>query len=174
MKKEIRMDNSKVKRVELHMHTKMSQMDGMTNAKDLIKRAMKWGMKSIAITDHGVVQAFPEAHKLLGYDNKDMKIIYGVEAYLVPDKPSNVSNPKGQDIDTTYCVLDLETTGISFRTEKITEIGIMKVKNGEVIDEFSTFVNPEKPIPQKVIDVTHITDDMVKDAPTIDEILPKA
>ena len=174
VKKEIRMDNSKVKRVELHMHTKMSQMDGMTNAKDLIKRAMKWGMKSIAITDHGVVQAFPEAHKLLGYDNKDMKIIYGVEAYLVPDKPSNVSNPKGQDIDTTYCVLDLETTGISFRTEKITEIGIMKVKNGEVIDEFSTFVNPEKPIPQKVIDVTHITDDMVKDAPTIDKILPKA
>ena len=174
VKKEIRMDNSKVKRVELHMHTKMSQMDGMTNAKDLIKRAMKWGMKSIAITDHGVVQAFPEAHKLLGYDNKDMKIIYGVEAYLVPDKPSNVSNPKGQDIDTTYCVLDLETTGISFRTEKITEIGIMKVKNGEVIDEFSTFVNPEKPIPQKVIDVTHITDDMVKDAPTIGEILPKA
>ena len=174
VKKEIRMDNSKVKRVELHMHTKMSQMDGMTNAKDLIKRAMKWGMKSIAITDHGVVQAFPEAHKLLGYDNPDMKIIYGVEAYLVPDKPSNVSNPKGQDIDTTYCVLDLETTGISFRTEKITEIGIMKVKNGEVIDEFSTFVNPEKPIPQKVIDVTHITDDMVKDAPTIDKILPKA
>ena len=174
MKKEIRMDNSKVKRVELHMHTKMSQMDGMTNAKDLIKRAMKWGMKSIAITDHGVVQAFPEAHKLLGYDNPDMKIIYGVEAYLVPDKPANVSNSKGQSIDTTYCVLDLETTGISFRTEKITEIGIMKVKNGEVIDEFSTFVNPEKPIPQKVIDVTHITDDMVKDAPTIDEILPKA
>lgn len=173
IKKEIRMDNAKEKRVELHMHTKMSQMDGMTNAKDLIKRAMKWGMKSIAITDHGVVQAFPEAHKMLGYDNKDMKIIYGVEAYLVPDKQSNVSNPKCQDIDTTYCVLDLETTGISFRTEKITEVGIMKIKNGEVIDEFSTFVNPEKPIPQRVIEVTNITDDMVKDADTIDIIMPK-
>ena len=104
------------------MHTQMSQMDGMTSAKDLIKRAMKWGMKSIAITDHGVVQAFPEAHKLLGYDNPDMKVIYGVEAYLAPDMTSSVSFPKNQDIDTEYCVLDLETTGFSFRTEKITEV----------------------------------------------------
>ena len=155
------------------MHTQMSQMDGMTSAKDLIKRAMKWGMKSIAITDHGVVQAFPEAHKLLGFDNKDMKVIYGVEAYLVPDKTPCVSFPKGQDIDTTYCVLDLETTGFSFRTEKITEVGIMKFKNGEVIDEFSCFVNPEKPIPQRVIEVTNITDDMVKDAKTIEKVMPK-
>ena len=155
------------------MHTQMSQMDGMTSAKDLIKRAMKWGMKSIAITDHGVVQAFPEAHKLLGFDNKDMKVIYGVEAYLVPDKTPCVSFPKGQDIDTTYCVLDLETTGFSFRTEKITEVGIMKFKNGEVIDEFSCFVNPEKPIPQRVIEVTNITDDMVKDAETIEKVMPK-
>ena len=172
-KKEERVDNAKEKRVELHMHTKMSQMDGVSEAQDLIKRAMKWGWKSIAITDHGVVQSFPEAHHLLGYDNKDIKVIYGVEAYLVPDKPSNVTKPKGQDIDTTYCVFDLETTGLSFRTEKITEIGIMKIKNGEVIDEFSSFVNPEKPIPQKVIDVTHITDEMVADAPKIQEILPK-
>ena len=155
------------------MHTQMSQMDGMTSAKDLIKRAMKWGMKSIAITDHGVVQAFPEAHKLLGFDNKDMKVIYGVEAYLVPDKTPCVSFPKGQDIDTTYCVLDLETTGFSFRTEKITEVGIMKFKNGEVIDEFSCFVNPEKPIPQRVIEVTNITDEMVKDAETIEKVMPK-
>lgn len=155
------------------MHTQMSQMDGMTSAKDLIKRAMKWEMKSIAITDHGVVQAFPEAHKLLGFDNKDMKVIYGVEAYLVPDKTPCVSFPKGQDIDTTYCVLDLETTGFSFRTEKITEVGIMKFKNGEVIDEFSCFVNPEKPIPQRVIEVTNITDDMVKDAETIEKVMPK-
>ena len=172
-KKEERMDNSKEKRVELHMHTKMSQMDGVSDAQDLIKRAMKWGWKSIAITDHGVVQSFPEAHHLLGYDNPDMKVIYGVEAYLVPDKPSNVTKPQGQDLDTTYCVFDLETTGLSFRTEKITEIGIMKIKNGEVIDSFSSFVNPEKPIPQKVIDVTHITDDMVADAPKIQEILPQ-
>ena len=172
-KKEIRMDNAEEKRVELHMHTKMSQMDRMTSATDLIKRAMKWGMKSIAITDHGVVQAFPEAHKLLGFDNHDIKIIYGVEAYLAPDKVSPVSFSKGQSIDTTYCVLDLETTGFSFRTEKITEVGIMKVKNGEVIDEFSCFVNPEKPIPQRVVEVTNITDDMVKDAETIDKVMPK-
>ncbi len=173
LKKEIRQDNSEVKRVELHMHTKMSQMDGMTSATDLIKRAMKWGMKSIAITDHGVVQAFPEAHKLLGYDNPDMKIIYGVEAYLAPDKNSIVSNSKKQSIDTTYCVLDLETTGFSATNEKITEVGIMKVKDGKVIDEFSTFVNPEKHIPARVTEVTNITDDMVKDAPTIKEIFPK-
>ena len=173
IKKEKRTDNAEQKRVELHMHTQMSQMDGITSAKDLIKRAMSWGMKSIAITDHGVVQAFPDAYKLLGRDNPDMKVIYGVEAYLVPDKTPIVSNPNGQDIDTTYCVLDLETTGLSFRTEKITEVGIMKIKNGEVIDSFETFVNPEKPIPYKVVEVTKITDDMVKDAPTIQEIFPK-
>ena len=172
LKKEIRMDNSEHKRVELHMHTKMSQMDAMTSAKDLIKRAMKWGMKSIAITDHGVVQSFPEAHKLLGGDNPDMKVIYGVEAYLAPDNTKSVYNNKGQEIDTTYCVLDLETTGFSAKTEKITEIGIMKVKNGEVIDEFSCFVNPEKHIPQRVSEVTNITDDMVKDAKTIKDVFP--
>ena len=173
LKKEIRQDNSKEKRVELHMHTQMSQMDAMTSATDLIKRAMKWGMKSIAITDHGVVQAFPEAHKLLGRDNKDMKIIYGVEAYLVPDRVPTISFSKGQDIDTTYCVFDLETTGLSYRTEKITEIGIMKIKCGEVIDTFSCFVNPEKHIPEKVTEVTNITDDMVKEAETIEQVLPK-
>ena len=173
LKKVTRQDNSEVKRVELHMHTQMSQMDAMTSAKDLIKRAMKWGMKSIAITDHGVVQAFPEAHKLLGYDNPDMKIIYGVEAYLAPDKNPVVANGKGQSIDTTYCVLDLETTGFSATTEKITEVGIMKLKDGEVIDEFSCFVNPEKHIPQRVSEVTNITDEMVADAETIDKVFPK-
>ena len=174
LKKVSRNDNAEVKRVELHMHTQMSQMDAVTPVKDLIKRAMKWGMKSIAITDHGVVQSFPDAHKMLGFDNKDIKIIYGVEGYLVPDKDPIVTRGKGQTIDdTTYCVFDLETTGISFRTEKITEIGIMKVKNGEVIDTFETFVNPEKPIPMRVQEITNITDEMVKDAPTIEEILPK-
>lgn len=173
LKKAKRQDNSEVKRVELHMHTQMSQMDAMTSAKDLIKRAMNWGMKSIAITDHGVVQAFPEAHKMLGYDNPDMKIIYGVEAYLAPDKNDVVTNAKGQDIDTIYCVLDLETTGFSASTEKITEIGIMKYKDGEVIDKFACFVNPEKHIPQRVSEVTNITDDMVKDAETIDKVFPK-
>ena len=173
LKKQTRMDNAKVKRVELHMHTQMSQMDGMTAATDLLKRAVKWGMKSIAITDHGVVQAFPEAHKYLEKDHPDLKVIYGVEAYLAPDRTPVVSFPKEQDIDTTYCVLDLETTGFSFRTEKITEIGIMKIKNGEVLDEFSCFVNPEKPIPQRVVEVTNITDDMVKDAETIEQVFPK-
>lgn len=172
--KTTREDKAEVKRVELHMHTKMSAMDAMTSATDLIKRAMSWGMKSIAITDHGVVQAFPEAYHLLGRDNPDMKVIYGVEAYLVPDKEKSVKNPRGQVLDdATYCVLDLETTGISITTEKITEVGIMKVKNGEVIDEFEIFVNPEKPIPQRVVEVTNITDEMVKDAETIDKVFPK-
>ena len=173
VKKEIRQDNSEVKRVELHMHTKMSQMDAVSSATDLIKRAMKWGMKSIAITDHGVVQAFPEAYHLVGDDNPDIKVIYGVEAYLAPDNTKSIYNGKGQSIDTTYCVLDLETTGFSATNDRITEIGIMKVKNKEVIDEFSCFVNPERHIPERVSEVTNITDDMVKDAETIETIFPK-
>ena len=171
IKKETRMDNAEVKRVELHMHTQMSQMDAMTSATDLIKRAMKWGMKSIAITDHGVVQAFPEANHAV--EKSDMKIIYGVEAYLVPDKSSNVYNGKNQDIDTEYVVLDIETTGLSFQTEAITELGAVKYKNGEIVEEFESFVNPEKPIPEKIVEITHITDEMVKDAGTIAEVLPK-
>lgn len=172
-KKAKRMDKAEVKRVELHMHTQMSQMDAMTSATDLIKRAMSWGMKAIAITDHGVVQSYPEAHKLLGRDNPDMKVLYGVEAYLAPDKKPSVTNSKGQSIDTTYCVLDLETTGFSPVTEKITEIGVMKIQGGKVIDSFSCFVNPEKPIPAKVVEVTNITDDMVRDAETIEIVFPK-
>ena len=151
----------------------MSQMDGMSSAADLIKRAMSWGMKSIAITDHGVVQSFPEAHKLLGRNNPDMKVIYGVEAYLAPDKKPSVRNIKGQSLDTTYCVLDLETTGFSPRLEKITEIGVMKYQDGKVIDKFSCFVNPEKSIPPRVVEVTGITDDMVRNAETIDKVFPK-
>ena len=168
-----RMDNAEEKRVELHMHTQMSQMDAVTSAEDLLKRAISWGWKSIAITDHGVVQSFPEAHKFLGKTGADLKVIYGVEAYFVPDKDPSVVYPRKQDIDGEYCVLDLETTGLSFRTEKITEVGIIKIRNGEVIDEFECFVNPEKPIPQEVVEVTHITDDMVKDAETIDKVIPK-
>ena len=169
----VRRDESEVKRVELHLHTKMSQMDGMSSAADLIKRAMSWGMKSIAITDHGVVQSFPEAHKLLGRNNPDMKVIYGVEAYIAPDKKPSVRNIKGQSLDTTYCVLDLETTGFSPRLEKITEIGVMKYQDGKVIDKFSCFVNPEKSIPPRVVEVTGITDDMVRNAETIDKVFPK-
>ena len=168
-----RMDNSQEKRVELHMHTQMSQMDAVTSAEDLLKRAISWGWKSIAITDHGVVQSFPEAHKFLEKTGADLKVIYGVEAYFVPDKDPSVVFPKRQDIDGEYCVLDLETTGLSFRTEKITEVGIIKIKNGEIIDEFECFVNPEKPIPPEVVNVTNITDDMVKNAETIDKVIPK-
>ena len=171
LKKETRMDNAEEKRVELHMHTQMSQMDAVTSVTDLIKRASKWGWKSIALTDHGVVQAFPEANKAASKEG--IKVLYGVEAYLVPDKNSSVFFDKGQSLDTEYCVLDIETTGLSFRTEKITELGAVKIKNGEIIDQFECFVNPEKPIPEKIIEVTHITDDMVKDADTIDVALPK-
>lgn len=171
--KEKRMDNSKEKRVELHMHTKMSQMDAMNTAHDLIKRAMDWNMNAIAITDHGVVQSFPDAHHLIGYNNPKMKVIYGVEGYLAPDNKKIVTNSKNQDIDCIYSVLDLETTGFSAKTEKVTEIGIMKYQNGEVIDEFSCFVNPQKHIPERVTEVTNITDDMVKDARTIEEVFPE-
>lgn len=168
-----RQDRSEVKRVELHLHTQMSQMDGVTPVEDLINRARSWGMKSIAITDHGVVQAFPAANHVVEANNNDIKVIYGVEAYLVPDGQTSVYNSKNQDIDTEYCVFDIETTGLSYRTEKITEIGAIKIKNGKIIDTFETFVNPEKPIPYEVIKVTHITDDMVRDAEKIDKVLPK-
>ena len=168
-----RMDRSEVKRVELHMHTQMSQMDGVTPVEDLINRARKWGMKAIAITDHGVVQSFPKANHVVEDNKGDIKVLYGVEAYLVPDGQTSVYNPKNQNLDTEYCVLDIETTGLSFRTEKITEFGAIKIKNGEIIDTFECFVNPEKPIPYEVIKVTHITDDMVRDAETIEQVLPK-
>ncbi len=172
--KEKRMDDAEEKRVELHLHTKMSQMDGVTSCEDLVKRAISWGWKAMAITDHGVVQSFPEAHKYLEATGADIKILYGVEGYFVPPKDPCVFYSKNQSlVDTEFCVLDLETTGISHFTQKITEVGIIKVKNGEVIDTFETFVNPEKPIPQEVVELTNITDDMVKDAETIDKVIPK-
>ena len=168
----IRMDNAPEKRVELHMHTQMSQMDGMTSATALIKRAIKWGHKAVAITDHGVVQAFPEAKKAI--KDSDIKVLYGVEAYLSPDRFTSIINPGDQLLkDVTYSVLDIETTGLSKNTDKITEFGIIKVKNGERLGEFECFVNPEKEIPQRVVEVTNITNDMVKDAETIDKVLPK-
>ena len=146
----------------------MSQMDGVTSATDLIKRAYSWGMKAIAITDHGVVQSFPEAKHIA--DELGIKVLYGVEAYLVPDDNAiDLSN----GMDEEYIVLDIETTGLSFRTEKITEIGAVRVKNGEVVDTFECFVNPEIPIPQRIVEITHITDEMVKDAETIDKVMPK-
>ena len=174
LKKEKRVDDAEIKRIELHMHTQMSQMDGVSPCQDLIKRAISWGWKSIAITDHGVVQAFPDAYHLLQKVGEDaIKVIYGVEGYYCPDKDPCVFGSKNQSIDTEYCVLDLETTGISHITEKITEIGIIKIKNGKEIDTFETFVNPEKHIPEQVQEITHITDEMVANAPKIEEVLPK-
>ncbi len=168
----IRMDNAEEKRVELHMHTQMSAMDGMTSATALIKRAIKWGHKAVAITDHGVVQAFPEAKKAI--KDSDMKVLYGVEAYLSPDRFTSVINASDQMLeDVTYSVLDIETTGLSKLTDKITEFGIIKVRNGERLGEFECFVNPEREIPERVVEVTNITNDMVKDAETIDKVLPK-
>ncbi|MBR3281448.1 MAG: PolC-type DNA polymerase III [Clostridia bacterium] len=223
--KKIRMDEAEEKRVELHLHTQMSQMDGVTSAEELVKRAIMWGHKAVAITDHGVVQAFPDANKAVKgavkkaqekaqkkveeeYASKlsdenlseeekekiklerdeaiekakaeakkknDIKVLYGVEAYLVPDGVTSIFDYKDNQTlkDETYSILDIETTGISKLTERITEFGIMKVKNGEVIDTFECFVNPEKHIPEKVSEITNITDDMVKDAETIDIVLPK-
>ena len=174
-KKEVltRMDNAEIKRVELHMHTQMSQMDGITPVEDLINRARKWGMKSIAITDHGVAQSFPHANDTVKKGNNDIKVLYGVEAYLCPDGQTSVYGEGNIDIDTEYCVLDIETTGIPYRSEMITELGAIKIKNGEIVDEFECFVNPEKPIPYEVVQVTHITDDMVKSAKTIKDVLPE-
>ena len=167
-----RMDTSPEKRVELHCHTKMSDMDGVSDVKDIVKRAMKWGHKAIAITDHGDVQAFPDANHAVSPDD-DFKIIYGVEAYLVDDLKDIITNSKNQDLDETYVVFDLETTGFSPEKDKIIEIGAVKVEQGKITDKFSTFVNPQVPIPYRIEELTSIKDDMVMDAPVIEEILPQ-
>ena len=167
-----RMDNSDVKRVELHCHTKMSDMDGVSEVSDIIKQASKWGMPAIAITDHGVCQAFPDANhtveKLDGF-----KVIYGVEAYLVDDLKALIENPDGQTFDDTYVVFDLETTGFSSEHDRIIEIGAVKYQNSRRVDSFSCFVNPEIPIPFRIEKLTGINDSMVIDAQTIEEVLPK-
>ena len=175
IKKIVRKDEAEIKRVELSLHTQMSMMDGITATTDYIKRAMYFGMPAMAITDGGSVQAFPDAHKMLGFDNDKIKILYGMEGYLVADDEGSVFGDKNKNIDdTTFCVLDLETTGRSYRSGKITEIGIMKVKNGEVIEEFDELVDPEIPIPDEVVEITHITNEMVKGKPTLDVMMPKA
>lgn len=168
----IRMDTSPQKRVELHCHTKMSDMDGVSEVKDIIRRAMKWGHKAIAITDHGDVQSFPDANHAVSPED-DFKIIYGVEAYLVDDLKQIVENPKGQDLDDTYVVFDLETTGFSPINNRIIEIGAVKVSGGKIAERFSTFVNPQVPIPFKIEELTGIRDDMVLNAPVIEKALPE-
>ena len=186
-----RMDMAPHKRVELHCHTKMSDMDGVSEAKDIVKRAYKWGHRAIAITDHGVVQGFTDANhvwddlwkeekgkrKEAGDENPDkqdfFKILYGVEAYLVDDLKEIVTGDKGQSLDEDYVVFDIETTGFSPVNNRIIEIGAVKVCGGEVVDRFSTFVNPQVPIPFEIEKLTSIRDDMVMDAPLIEEVLPE-
>ena len=172
---ESRKDNAVEKRVELHCHTKMSDMDGVSEVKDLVKRAHDWGHKAIAITDHGVVQAFPDANHYIETLDKDdpFKVIYGVEGYLVDDLQDVAVNEKGQSLKGTYVVFDLETTGFSSAKDKIIEIGAVKVENGEITDKYSTFVNPKIPIPFRITQLTSITDEMVMESPEIETILPQ-
>jgi len=191
-----RYDNSPEKRVELHCHTKMSDMDGITDVRKLVRRAYQWGMPAMAVTDHGVVQAFPDAnHEMEAIDedyraayakehpdldkadlkkiSAPFKVIYGMEGYLVDDEKGIATDSKGQSLDDNYVVFDIETTGLSNLTCKIIEIGAVRVENGEIVDRFSEFVNPEVPIPFRITELTSINDSMVEDAPTIEVILPK-
>ena len=172
---ESRKDTAPEKRVELHCHTKMSDMDGVSEVKDLVKRAHDWGHKAIAITDHGVVQAFPDANHYIETLDKDdpFKVIYGVEGYLVDDLTDVAVGEKGQTLDDVYVVFDLETTGFSPIKDKIIEIGAVKVENGKITERFSTFVNPKIPIPFRITQLTSITDQMVMDAPDIETVLPQ-
>nr|WP_297937649.1 PolC-type DNA polymerase III [uncultured Lachnoclostridium sp.] len=167
-----RKDESPRKRVELHAHTLMSDMDAVVDVKDLVKRAMGWGHPAIAITDHGVVQSFPEANHCL-HGGEDFKIIYGMEAYLVDDLKEICENMKGQSIHDTCVVFDIETTGFGPVNDQIIEIGAVKVVNGQIVDKYSTFVNPDIPIPYHITQLTSITDEMVMDSPKIDVILPE-
>lgn len=170
--REKRMDTSVEKRVELHLHTVMSEMDSVVDIKQVIKRAKEWGHKALAITDHGVVQAFPVANHCVDKD-EDFKIIYGVEGYFVDDLKDLVINDKGQDIDTEYVVFDIETTGLSPKHNKIIEIGAVRIRDGKICDTYSRFVNPEIPIPYSITKLTSINDGMVMDAPTIETVLPE-
>ena len=166
-----RMDNAPMKRVELHMHTKMSTMDGVSDAKELINRAIEWGHSAVAITDHGVVQSYPDAMKASG-NNEKIKILYGVEGYLIDDSKKITENAGEEDITSSFVVFDIETTGLYKDVNKITEIGAVKIENGRITDRWSTFVNPEESIPENIIRLTGITDEMVAGAPTIDKVLP--
>ena len=163
-------DHAKEKRAELHAHTTMSQLDAVVSPAKLIEQAHFWGHSAIAITDHAGVQGFPEAH--MAAEKYDMKVIYGVEANVVDDGVPICYHPKDLDIkEGTYVVFDVETTGLSSVFDTIIEIAGVKLYNGEVIDRFESFCNPHRPLPPKIIDITGITDDMVADAPEVDDVL---
>lgn len=166
-----RVDTAVKKRVELHMHTQMSAMDGVSSASSLIAQAAKWGHPAVAITDHGVLQAYPEA---FGAAKKnDIKLIPGCEAYLIDDAAQIVDMPDQRSLDnsTAYVVLDVETTGLNTATDQIIEIGAVRIENGEEVAEYSKLINPERPIPDKVVELTGITPGMVQHAPTIQEVI---
>lgn len=166
-----RMDTAEEKRVELHMHTTMSSMDAVTAASKIVERAAKFGHKAVAITDHGVVQAFPDAQ--IAAKKNNIKVIYGVEGYLADNGTPIVINGHEESFDDEYVVFDIETTGFSSKNDKIIEIGAVKLKDGEIVDSFSTFVDPKVNIPYKITELTSITQNMVNGQPTIDEVLPK-
>ena len=167
-----------MKRVELHLHTNMSAMDGMSSTASLLCRAAKWGHRAMAITDHGVAQAFPEAlHAQEGKQKDiigDMKIIYGIEAYYINDENSIsvVRGRSAEPLDGTFIVFDLETTGLNPASEEITEIAAVRVVEGEIRDSFQTYVNPHKPIPAEITELTGISDETVADAPDLDKAVP--
>ncbi|MDF2545880.1 MAG: PolC-type polymerase [Anaerosolibacter sp.] len=167
----VRVDKSEHKRIELHAHTQMSSMDGVSSTSSLVKRAAKWGHPAIAITDHGVVQAFPEAME--AGKKHDIKVIYGVEGYLVNDGAPIVLNCNNKPLDQCYVVFDIETTGLSSKHDGITEIGAVKISEGKVIDHFNMLVNPERAIPSNIVELTGISDEMLRDQPKIEEVLPK-
>lgn len=173
-KTRVRMDSADKKRVELHAHTKMSDMDSVAEVKDIVKRAIKWGHKALAITDHGVVHAFPFAHHAAEDIDKEFKVILGIEGYIVDDEAKMVSYPKKIAIEhEQYVVFDIETTGFDPHGDRIIEIGAVKLDGIKVIDRFSAFINPQMKIPDKIVELTGITDEMVKDAPFIDEVIVK-
>ncbi|KUO76143.1 MAG: DNA polymerase III subunit alpha [Clostridia bacterium BRH_c25] len=169
--KTVRLDDSEEKRIELHAHTGMSSMDGICSATDLIMRAKTWGHKAIAITDHGVVQAYPEAYE--ASKKHGVKVIYGVEAYFVNDGVPIVYNYGSRSFDDEFIVFDIETTGLSSINDRITEIGAVRIRQGQLVDKFSELINPEMLIPDNITKLTGITNAMVKDKGTIKDILPK-
>ena len=179
LEKKKRIDDYPVKRVELHCHTKMSEMDGLSDVEDIVAQAIAFGHKALAVTDHGVVHAFPKAAHALP-KGSDFKLIYGVEAYLVDDLTTIINSDDDKDrsldvgiFDSDYVVFDIETTGFSPKKNAIIEIGAVKVIDGKITDRFSTFINPERPIPFEITKLTSIRDDMVKDAPKIETVLPE-